>query len=288
MENIDHLRSAGCAELLINSESYQARYAAAMAYLATAPTYRNIMASGAPLAREYGSWKNAKHGEGRAEMATILRDFKRFIQIHGPMPSDAPGWKLDRIDNKQGYTPNNIRWSSPTESTRNRTNTLSLSFYGHELYLANIAEVLGISYGAVYELYVRDKNKLVEKLRAKSFSLLYQFPEPFAEELETEYQQDKRGFMRLHWILEFAWIESQRLKPKFRLQPLNPSLHEQIENANAVYQHAKQFREWSRKELHREITHRNDLREAGPLPPWETEYYQFTPNPPPAFLQLIA
>ena len=283
MGQTNNLHSVGCLERLRNSPNYQDRYSEAVDYLDTGPTARAIQAEGAPLAREYSSWRGARSGKGRAPMCPSLYSFKDFIRIHGPMPSAEGDWKLDRIDNDMGYTPSNIRWSSPTESTRNRTNTLSLRFHGHDLFLVDAARVLGISYSAVHELFARDKGQIVARLERASFRMKYAFPEPFSDELEAEYQKDARGLMRLHWILEFAWIEACRLLAATQAAPDDISLRVQYQNANSVYTHAQRFHQWAETQLSELIKQRTEIREAGPLPAWEIEAANFRPQSAPEF-----
>lgn len=56
-----------------------------------------------------------------------------------------PGLTLDRIDNDRGYGPDNCRWATRTEQTRNRRTTLFFEYRGMKLTIKEIAESEKIS-----------------------------------------------------------------------------------------------------------------------------------------------
>jgi hypothetical protein len=66
--------------------------------------------------------------------------FAAFYEDMGPRPSLAHS--VDRIDNAEGYEPNNCRWATHTEQARNRTNNLLLTLNGRTQCLAAWAEEL--------------------------------------------------------------------------------------------------------------------------------------------------
>jgi len=56
------------------------------------------------------------------------------------------GASLDRIDNNLGYSPTNVKWSTPTQQARNKTTTTVVTFQGKERKLIELCEESGIKY----------------------------------------------------------------------------------------------------------------------------------------------
>jgi len=47
-----------------------------------------------------------------------LKSFDAFIKHIGPMPGE--GYSVDRLDNRKGYEPGNVRWATREVQARNR------------------------------------------------------------------------------------------------------------------------------------------------------------------------
>ena len=92
-----------------------------------------------------------------------LQSFDNFWRDMGP--TYLPGMDLDRIDNNQGYSPNNCRWVSRKETNRNkRSNRLINSPLGI-MTVSELCEKTGI--GETTMLYRLDHNWPPELLCAK-------------------------------------------------------------------------------------------------------------------------
>jgi hypothetical protein len=79
---------------------------------------------------EYASWK-AMGQRVKASGKVLHRQFQsfeQFIAIVGLKPDSQ--FTLDRIDRRRGYVPNNVRWASKSLQTRNRGNTVWLTYTG--------------------------------------------------------------------------------------------------------------------------------------------------------------
>lgn len=93
--------------------------------------------------------KSWKHYGGRGITICQRWDrFEAFLEDMGPHP--GKGYSLDRIDNEQGYAPDNCRWATPREQARNcRRNTL-LTLHGVTRPLCVWEEITGITRQAIY------------------------------------------------------------------------------------------------------------------------------------------
>lgn len=67
-----------------------------------------------------------RHYGGRGiDMDPRWRKFDEFFSDVGPKPS--PELSLDRIDNDRGYWPDNVRWATWSEQSRNRRGSRTIS-----------------------------------------------------------------------------------------------------------------------------------------------------------------
>lgn len=86
---------------------------------------------------------NYKHYGGRGiRVCEEWKDFLQFLLDIGEKPGD--GYSLDRIDFDGSYCPENIRWATQKEQTRNRRITRLIEWRGARRCLAEWAEVTGI------------------------------------------------------------------------------------------------------------------------------------------------
>jgi hypothetical protein len=69
-----------------------------------------------------------------------------------------PGLVIDRIDNDKNYTPGNVRFTTYTNSNRNRSNTHYVQFGHRKVSIAEYAKLENLSYSQAYYLF-KKQNK---------------------------------------------------------------------------------------------------------------------------------
>lgn len=84
-------------------------------------------------------WKN--YGGRGIKICKRWRDsFENFLEDMGP--TYKPDLQIDRIDNNQGYSPENCHWVTPKENARNRRTNYIVPGYGKTL--AELSEISGV------------------------------------------------------------------------------------------------------------------------------------------------
>jgi hypothetical protein len=75
--------------------------------------------------------------------------FAVFLSDVGPRPSSSHS--IDRIDNDAGYSPENVRWSTPLEQGRNKRNNRIILFRGKRITLSELQlYAIGINKSTVH------------------------------------------------------------------------------------------------------------------------------------------
>lgn len=120
--------------------------------------------------RLYGTWKTMMHrcydpkrerykdyGGRGITVCNEWHDPNSFINwsyTHGYQD----GLQIDRVDNDRGYSPDNCRWVTAKENSRNRRNTVRLTINGETKSVAEWTETIDISPFTIY-WWVRTKGE---------------------------------------------------------------------------------------------------------------------------------
>jgi hypothetical protein len=86
----------------------------------------------------------ARYGGRGLKIDPSWDSFETFFADMGPKPS--PQHTLERVDNNQGYGPNNCEWAVWKAQNRNRRNTRMVDWDGRILPLVEACEIAGLDY----------------------------------------------------------------------------------------------------------------------------------------------
>lgn len=94
--------------------------------------------------RNCAEWKN--YGARGIMFCDEWLSFSQFYEDMGP----ANGKSLGRIDNNKGYFPDNCRWETSKQQTRNKRNNVLITHNGKTQTVADWAQEVGIKAQTIY------------------------------------------------------------------------------------------------------------------------------------------
>jgi len=121
---------------------------------------------GMSFTREYNSWQSMKKrcyyekcpsfprygGRGIKVCDRWLESFQNFYDDMGERPKNMT---LDRVDVNGWYTPENCKWSSPMDQSKNRECTQLYDIFNERLTLSEISRKYNIKFATLFSRYKR-------------------------------------------------------------------------------------------------------------------------------------
>lgn len=106
--------------------------------------------------RSYGVWQGMRarcldplHPNYGGRGITVCDRWNDYSNFAEDMGEPLRGATLDRIDNDQGYSPENCRWATMKEQSRNRRSNRRVTYRGETRALIEWAEISGINFGTL-------------------------------------------------------------------------------------------------------------------------------------------
>lgn len=132
---IDRVQSCGCKKGLPNSTHQMSKH---KVYKVYQQMLLRCLDAGHPAYKDYG-------GRSIKVCERWLQSFKNFWTDMGS--TWQQGLTLDRRDNEQGYSPENCRWATRSEQSKNRRNSI------REVDLASLSTSCGLKYSTLWARY---------------------------------------------------------------------------------------------------------------------------------------
>lgn len=92
-------------------------------------------------------------GRGIKICSKWRQDFEAFLSDVGKKPS--PLHSIDRIDVNGNYEPQNVRWATTEEQSRNKRNTVQVVYKGKKMSLSEFAQHIGMNFQRVNQRWQR-------------------------------------------------------------------------------------------------------------------------------------
>ena len=112
---------------------------------------------------KHKSWQNYG-GAGIKVCESWMGNFENFLKDMGKRPE---GMSLDRIDSLGDYTPENCKWSTPTEQAANRATSVFLETPAGIKTIAEAARFFGLSPTTLRDSLLSESKKLANSIGVK-------------------------------------------------------------------------------------------------------------------------
>ncbi len=164
--SIDHVKNRGdvCKECHYNKVSEKKKF------------HGESKLRDSKSSKEFNTWcsikgrcyniKNAKYpiyGQRGITMCDRWKEsFDNFLEDIGRAPT--PKHSIDRIDVNGNYCPENCKWSTSVEQSRNRRKSIIVEYNGEKMHLFELAERIGLSPTCLYQRVHKYKMPLIKAI----------------------------------------------------------------------------------------------------------------------------
>lgn len=158
--------------------------------------------------QEFNSWRSRRlwAKQHNVPFHSEWNVFSVFLEYVGLAPTKEH--TIDRIVNKLGYVPNNIRWSSKQTQSENRSNVIWLEYEGKKRTLTEWAKITYQDKSTLFKRYKAgwDTKGIITGVKP-SFILPefriprdHPWPEAFKRQWETKYRDSGITKLRIHFL----------------------------------------------------------------------------------------
>lgn len=182
--------------------------------------------------KEYNVWKSMKarclaknkrhypsyYGKDISVCDRWVNSYETFISDMGLRPSDEHS--IDRIDNSGPYCPENCRWATRSEQTKNRDCVIRYDWDGKKFTALELANAIGMPYDILYqrlragwpkERWTEPSREWNNSIKKKIFSDLYLFKGKM-KNLTLISKETGIPLQTLHWRIKNQWPLSDLYK----------------------------------------------------------------------------
>jgi hypothetical protein len=140
-------KSCGCLSEKLKTEKRKERYGKRSFPVAGSPEYRCWSAIKKRCYYVNGDDYRLYGARGITVCDRWLESFENFYLDMGARPSKLHS--IDRIDNNQGYSPDNCRWSDKKDQARNTRRNVLVEYNGRLICIQELSDICGVRYATL-------------------------------------------------------------------------------------------------------------------------------------------
>lgn len=115
--------------------------------------------------------KNKGYPDYGGRGITICDRWDSFQTFYEDMGDCPPGCSIERVDNNQGYSPDNCCWADQVTQGNNKRNNVIITYRGQQMTLGQAVRLAGVRYAQAYDrirIRGKDPEKTLDYLAQKA------------------------------------------------------------------------------------------------------------------------